>query len=83
MSKTSEKLFKAALELPREERLYLAHQLLSTVVDFGCAPGPFVTKEEILEAADEALTGKAKTVDAVEVLNRLERKLTRAKAKAA
>jgi hypothetical protein len=73
MSTSYDKAYDAALELSREQRINLAHDLLSTVAIHDFPPGPKVTREEILKAAQEVRNGTAKTRDAFEVLDELDR----------
>lgn len=82
MSHEFENIYAEAVKLSRDERISMAHSLLATVVYDG-PPGLPVTKEEILAAAEEVLSGKAETVDAFEFLDKLDRKYSREKSKAA
>jgi hypothetical protein len=83
MSTAYNKVRDAALKLSREQRISLAHGLLASVVHEKFPPGPKVTAEEIVASAREVLNGTAKTVDAFRTLDRLDRKFSRERAKAA
>jgi hypothetical protein len=83
MSKSYDKVRDAALKLSREQRISLAHGLLSSVVHDDFPPGPKVAVAEIMKSAREVLNGTAKTVDGFKALDRLDRKFSRETAKAA
>jgi hypothetical protein len=77
-----DQLFEAVMQLPKEQRLVFGHDVISSVMYEDVPPSLIVSHEEIMQRAEEALSGKAKMVDAFESLDRLEKKYRREAVKA-